>query len=337
MPRERGEVGKGRNMKEIDLQVIWSELELGTSLIAIARRHGVSHTTVVNRLKQDDAWKYAEIMKTRRNAQEIVDLRSTWAELKNGMPITEIARKRKINRATLARKLRRDDPMKYDGIMMTRRHAEKKIVDLQAVWTELYGGTSLTRVAKEYDVSHATLINRLRRDDARNYTRVAKKHRHAEKKNVDLQTVWTELARGLPVTQIAKKYKVAYPTLAGRLRRDNIKKYRKIMEEVRPLKRRISTGFGSPEAKREGADSMLELRVKKLLENHGACFEFHKNLKIREHWYIPDFLFGHTILEVTGLESTDYWNHLKKKAEDYLDSGYGIYVVTSDRAYKICE
>lgn len=92
MPRERGEVGKGRNMKEINLQVIWSELELGTSLIAIARRHGVSHTTVVNRLKQDDAWKYAEIMKTRRNTQEIVDLRSTWAELKNGMPITEIAK-----------------------------------------------------------------------------------------------------------------------------------------------------------------------------------------------------------------------------------------------------
>jgi hypothetical protein len=101
------------------------------------------------------------------------------------------------------------------------------------------------------------------------------------------------------------------------------------LENYKQAARRIPPkGYGSPEAKKQGADSKLELEVKELLKKHGFHFEFHKMITIENRWHIADFVSGTIILEVAGLALANYWVRYRRKTRDYLKLGYKPVVIT---------
>jgi transcriptional regulator with XRE-family HTH domain len=237
----------------------------------------------------------------------------------------------------LVRKLRKDNEAKYRKIMKTRRNA-KKTVDLQISWAGLVNGTPLRRIASKQRISEATLAKKLRRDNRMEYEKIMRTRRTIEK-HVDLQVVWTELeSSAVTLKAIAQKDGISRPGLAKKLRRDNEPRYRKIMK-IEKAKRRIFRGyFGSPDARKQGADSLFELRVRSLLEKNEISFRFHVSLRIGKYRYIPDFvLFDNFILEATGFFTNSYWRYYRQKTMNYIEAGYLVSVVAPDHLCKKAE
>jgi hypothetical protein len=158
------------------------------------------------------------------------------------------------------------------------------------------------------------------------------KTRRTKRRSVDLRTVWAELESGtVTLKKIAEKRGIGRPGLAKKLRRDNEPKYTRIMR-LSKINREIFRGyFGSPEARRQGADSLFELGVKRLLEKHKIRFRFHPTLRLGKYRYIPDFLlFDDLILEAAGFFTNGYWRYCREKAKNYIKAGYIVFFVVLD-------
>jgi transposase-like protein len=74
---------------------------------------------------------------------------------------------------------------------------------LRALWAELEEGKTLTRIAREHDITRKTLRKKLRDDKEEKYNKIMKTGRTAEK-TIDLRASWAELAKEMPLTRIAQ-------------------------------------------------------------------------------------------------------------------------------------
>lgn len=102
-------------------------------------------------------------------------------------------------------------------------------IDLRKTWAELQNGISLSKIARRHGVSRFSLARKLRRDNENQYARAMKKKSDNMEKNVDLQTVWTELENGTSLIRAARKHEISHPVLRKKLRRDDEKRYARIM------------------------------------------------------------------------------------------------------------
>jgi lambda repressor-like predicted transcriptional regulator len=109
-------------------------------------------------------------------------------------------------------------------------------LELSAIWTDLGNGESLTRIAEKCRISHQRLARILIRDDPKKYARIMKNRSRFNKKTLleDLDAIWTELESGIFLTRAALKHRISRSTLADALRRNDARRYSKIMRTLAP-------------------------------------------------------------------------------------------------------
>jgi hypothetical protein len=216
-----------------------------------------------------------------------------------------------------------------------RKKISKELID--EAWIRVQNGDQIERIAKELGIGWTTLHRKLMESvGSENYKRVMDRKLNRRLPETLLRRILYRLELGEPMTALEKEYGIPRLTLRRRIvQKIGRKRYNEIMESTKPFKRRMPPGYGSLEAKRNGADSMFELEIKRLLEQKGIAFEYRKDLCLNGHWYIPDFVIGRTIIEVTGVTIEQYWKHYQQKVKDYIENGYRVIIVTSDRVYRI--
>nr|MDO8099027.1 LysM peptidoglycan-binding domain-containing protein [Candidatus Njordarchaeota archaeon] len=314
---------------------VWKRLEHGETLDAVAREYKVSYTVISSVLKRNDTERYESIMRNRRRKELNLPVAKLWKKLKRGNTVTAIAKEHDIKGNTLAHILQRIYGNEYDRIMGNRRRRQAILSVISKVWNKLEHGETLTTVAERYAVGRTTLARMLRTMNGKKYRKLVTSRSRRElsliMSGLPITKVWRKLDHGNTLVALAKQYNVCPSTLAKILRIDDEKRY----EEI--TRRRRNTGqYGSLEARKHGADSAIELRVRELLEKHGVHFEYHCDLRLKGHRYQPDFVFGdNMILEVTGLTTEGYWSHCRKKINDYVEAGYRVFIVLPNYMYDI--
>nr|MDO8098210.1 hypothetical protein [Candidatus Njordarchaeota archaeon] len=207
-----------------------------------------------------------------------------------------------------------------------------KEIDLQETWTELESGTSLRKTAKKHEISHPTLLRKLRRNDEKRYTRIMKSmnpRNPVVKRSRALSKVSAGLLKefedGTSLGELSRKYAVYKRTLQRRFINIFGDRYRELIKTRR-------VGFGS---KTGLGDSELETEIMKLLKENGIRFNFHTALAVEGHRYIPDFVVGdNTVIEVTGMTTRRYWEHTSEKLMRYIKSGHKVVLVIQRRKLK---
>jgi transposase-like protein len=171
-------------------------------------------------------------------SQKENNLAVAWNELEQGALVREAADKCGINRRTLSDRLLREDPERYNRIMIERHGARRTSLDLTAIWTQLERGLSITRIAKEHGISRPALTRKLRKDNLRRYTAIMKERIQNRDRHINLKAIWTEIENGKSIRRIAEERMTTPATLYYRLRRAHAGKYAKI---TRAIKRRPRT------------------------------------------------------------------------------------------------
>lgn len=266
-------------------------------------------------------------------------MHSLWIDLQNGASVNKIAKKHNVDHSSIAWQLRHDNQHRYKEIMNNRRKQKtvwkKRIPDalFKELANRLQNGEPSTRLSNEYKINRKTIPRRLPKIiGQRKYRKImdARRSHGIRIPLAQLKRVKKDLEKGQTLTGLAKEYNIGLTTLRRRLPQImGLEEYKRTVRRIPPI------GFGSPEAKKQGADSKLELEIKLLLEKHGIHFEFHKMIIIENHWYIADFVSGKTIIEVAGLTLTSYWIRYKKKIHDYLEIGYKPVVITPTHIQEI--
>jgi hypothetical protein len=225
----------------------------------------------------------------------------------------------------------------YKAIIVKRKTKRIPKTLIEEAWRRVQNGEQVERIAKEYKIGWSTLHRKLiQLVGHEEYKQIMDRKLNRQIPDALLGIILNRLDNGEPMTALDREYGIPRLTLKRKIvQRIGRKKYNEIMERTKPLKRRMPPGYGSQEAKRNGADSMLELGIKKLLERHGIAFDYHKDLHLNGHWYIPDFVIGRTIIEATGVTMEVYWKRYQRKVKDYIENGYRVIIVTSDRVHQI--
>jgi hypothetical protein len=205
-------------------------------------------------------------------------------------------------------------------------------------------GEPLQRLCKEYKMRWTKLRNaatnllgeeEYRRTLSKNRVTLSKEAGRRRRERVPAREVLNRVKHGEGLQRLAKEYDVSWLTLKRRLveliGKDRYKKIRKRIRRIRTKPHTITVGYGSPIAKQNGADSLMELEVKTLLEKYGIQFKYRQILEANGHCYEPDFIFRDgTILEVMGVNHEKYWKRCHEKLIDYLENHHKVLVVIMD-------
>jgi lambda repressor-like predicted transcriptional regulator len=216
-----------KNQKETSLADAWDELERGALLREAADKCAVNRRTLIDRLRKEDPDRYKRIMESRGTACKTVDLAPVWIQVENGRSISRIANEVKIRSSTLRKKLRMDNPQKYEAIMKERKRSSEQSINLDAAWTEIKSGKSVIRVATERKVSSAKLYYRLQRKYGDEYRRVTLSNRRRPGIQIPMEA-WQRLERGESLTKLSTEYGISLKTIRKRLQQIDQRRYRRI-------------------------------------------------------------------------------------------------------------
>ncbi|WXG43618.1 MAG: LysM peptidoglycan-binding domain-containing protein [Promethearchaeati archaeon SRVP18_Atabeyarchaeia-1] len=243
-----------------------------------------------------------------------------WAlrRLRNAELLTKLSNEYGVSRKTLRSAFRLlIGEGEYSAII--DRKARKQ-VPIKKVLRRFKSGETLKSLCMEYHVTWETLRNILTKAiGEEEYRKLVPMHRGGRaRRQLPVQEVLTRVKAGQSLGRLAKAYNVSWLTLKRRLvelvGKDGYKSARKRTTRIRVKPRRATVGYGSPLAKENGADSLIELKVRMLLQNNRVSFGYRESLVVRGHCYEPDFMFGdRTIVEVMGVTNTEYWTRCHKK------------------------
>jgi hypothetical protein len=219
-----------------------------------------------------------------------------------------------------------------------------KSVLIEKALRRFRNGEPLQRLCKKHKIRWTTLRNaatnalgeeEYRRTLSKNRVILSKEIGRRRLERVAVQELLKKVKNGEGLERLATEYNVSWLTLKRRLvellGKDGYKKIRKRIKRIRVRPHRITVGYGSPIARQNGSDSLMELEVKTLLESYGVHFEYRQILEAKGHCYEPDFKFSDgTILEVMGVNHEKYWKRCNKKLRDYLESDRKVFAVVSD-------
>jgi transposase-like protein len=284
--------------------------------------------------------KYRKITRDDRRIPRIPEtlLNQVLARFCEGESLERLAPEFGVGTATLYRRIPAMIGIhRYRAIIDSQRKKDVPARLLKEAWKRVQNGEQIEKIAKEYEMGSTTLHRKLvKLVGAEKYKETMDRKLNREIPEPMLTEIIRRLCNGEPMTILEREYGIPRLTLRRKvMRRIGRKKYIEIMERTKPLKRRMPPGYGSPKAKLQGADSLLELGIRRLLEEHQVTFVHCKDLQLNGHWYIPDFVIGCIIIEVTGVTIRDYWIRYKRKTRDYLEAGYEVIIVTSDRVYNL--
>lgn len=182
--------------KQIDLNILWKDLEDGASLRQMADRYGINHTTLASRLRRSDKERYNEIMERRKwrskwYTPKIGEGRTSgiggkvdpkiWNELENtSLTLDQIADKYDIGHTSVQRWLQQNDRERYLRTMNRRSRRAKRGLPQPApeIWCELESA-AVSDVAKEHKINDSTLAYRLQKSDRERYKSIVKRNSYA--------------------------------------------------------------------------------------------------------------------------------------------------------------
>ncbi|WXG45222.1 MAG: hypothetical protein WED05_00590 [Candidatus Atabeyarchaeum deiterrae] len=242
-----------------------------------------------------------------------------WRRLDNGESARKIAEKYHISHSNLRERLERLDKKRYKKIMIKR--GAQHIVPISETWKKLEDGEPLGKIAQKYSIPPETLRRRLVKADRDRYMAIRRKRKLG---TVPPEILFRKLAGGESVRKIAQEYCMYPEKLRRRLLQFEREIYEEIIDRTRAIK---SEGYGSQEAKAEGADSDFELQVRKILDEHSIKF-CSPTLKLGKRRYFPDFMTSdRTIVEAAGVTNREYWERYREKTKNYLKHGYPALIV----------
>lgn len=320
----------------IPIQELFERWKSGRRIKDLAKEYKVSYTVVRRILMEYDFKDYKEIARIKRagkNKKKLSVIASELYELwKNGKSIRALAKKHKVSRQTIARRLKEYNEQEYGEIAKNKiavsiAERRKKIpVPPNEILDRWMKGESTATLAREYRVSRQTISRILVKHNKEEYLKTVK-DRITSARTKELLIPITELLerwkKGESPENLEKISGVNYRTILNKLAKFFKQQYKEIAEK--------RSGFGSVRAKRLGADSLFELNVRRILEKHGIQSK-KSTLKLGKHNYRPDFplLEQDTIIEAMGLNFNSYWKRNARKTRDYVHHKYVVIAVVPD-------
>jgi uncharacterized protein (DUF433 family) len=341
--RGRKRKAKGKPRKQLPIREIFAKWKAGKSSKELAKEYGVNPGTIRNRLREYDKKSYAHIAGDRtspRSDGQRKELPIPTSELyeqwKNGKSMRALAKKYKVSRQTIERRLKEYNEQEYNEIAKAKIIASiegrrKEIAAPPNEIVERYSnGESAAELAEQFNVSRPTITRLLERHGNEDYQRIAQE-RIITGRTKDLQAPISEVmekwANGETPENLEKLCNISYRQLLEKLKAYDPTRYREVAQR---------RGLGSIRAKPYGARSLFELRVRRILEKHGI-YTKETTLKLGKHRPRPDFplLDQNTIIEAMGLNFTSYWKHQDRKTRDYIHYKYkAVAVVPNEQLYQ---
>jgi lambda repressor-like predicted transcriptional regulator len=331
-----------RCRKPVPIQEALTRLRNGESMKKLSKEYSIDKDTLRRRLvKLIGEEKYEAIINEKaKKARKQVPVREALRGLENGQSVTKLSKEYGVCGKTISSVLQDSiGQPRYREIMDKRRQ-----VPIEKVLRRFNNGEPLEKLSKEYKVCWKRLrnlvVNALGEEEYRNAIR---KHRMSVSENVGrrlraqvpVHEILKKVKSGQSLKRLALEYDVSWYTLKRRLveliGQDGYKAARRHIRRIRVKPHRVTVGYGSPIARQNGADSLIELEVKTLLESHGIHFKYRQIFEVNGHCYEPDFMFDdNTILEVMGVNHERYWKRCRKKLKDYLENDHKVFAVIWD-------
>jgi transposase len=346
--RGRGQERRGRNNKakgkpRIQLPVsdseLLDELKTGKSTTALADEYNVSPGTIRNRLREHNKKAYDQIAKTRTSPKSngrrknLLSSAKLYEEWMHGKSIRDLAKKCKVSRQTITRRLKEYNEQEYKEIAKTK--IMDSIDNRQKIASESYTeivkqytrkDKSAAEIAEEFNVSRPTITRILEKYGKEEYQRIAQDRiltGSTKELPVPMKEAMKKWETGATQEDLERLCGISYRQILEKLKAYDPARYKQVAER---------RGLGSIRAKKYGARSLFELNVKRILEKHGIHTK-EIVLKLGKHYYRPDFplLERNTIIEAMGLKHDWYWKRNKRKTKDYLRNKYMVVAVVPNR------
>jgi Mor family transcriptional regulator len=257
-----------------DKSELFEEWKNGKRIKDLAKKYGVSYNVIRRILIAYDRQAYKEIAKIKRTVRSRKKLSVTNSKLyeqwKNGMSTRALAKKYKVSRQSIRRRLKECNRREYKEIAQKKiadsiaKHRKKISVPPDKLMEQWLRGESTATLAREYHVSRQTIARILMKYGKDLYLKIVKE-RITNARTKELQIPIDELKKrwenGESPENLEKASGVNYRTILNKLAEYYKQQYKKIAEK--------RSGLGSFRARRLGADSLFELNVKRILEKYG--------------------------------------------------------------------
>ena len=234
----------------IDAEKIFKELESGKQLHKIVDEYGISYNIIVDRVKEyaemhgikeinglnlEDILKGKNINKGRPSKRKIdVPLEKIIEDWKSGKKIQEIADEYGVCANVIYQRLRNSGVNVKRGRKRSKTHVNN--VPIEVLVEEFANGKSYSQLAKKYEIPTSTIWNYIRRHEEENgkiiknnvveekesapkEDKVQKKRtRQLKTKEHKIDNIWKEYTNGVPISELAIRYKIPDSTLKTQLK-----------------------------------------------------------------------------------------------------------------------
>lgn len=234
----------------IDAEKIFKELESGKQLHKIVDEYGISYNIIVDRVKEyaemqgikeinglnlEDILKGENINKGRPSKRKIdVPLEKIIEDWKSGKKIQEIADEYGVCANVIYQRLRDSGVNVKRGRKRSKTHVNN--VPIEVLVEEFANGKSYSQLAKKYEIPTSTVWHYIRKYEEENgkiiknniveenrnalkEERVKKKTtRQAKTKKCKIDNIWKEYTNGVPISELATRYKIPDSTLKTQLK-----------------------------------------------------------------------------------------------------------------------
>ena len=184
------------------VQII-SDYESGMSCRQLGKKYGVSHATIIRKLRK----KGKEI----KGAWEItLPISQIISDYESGMSVYGLGKKYGCSHTTILDRLRRNNVV-FRGV-----GGKKEItLPISQIISEYESGMSANSLGKKYGVSHVTIIRRLEKEGAY-------KKKYARGRDFPMVQIISEYESGMNSVELGKKYGVSYNTILTKLRAEGV-------------------------------------------------------------------------------------------------------------------
>ena len=234
----------------IDAEKIFKELESGKQLHKIVDEYGISYNLIVDRVKEyaemhgikeinglnlEDILKGENINKGRPSKRKIdVPLEKIIEDWKSGKKIQEIADEYGVCANVIYQRLRDSGVNVKRGRKRSKTHVNN--VAIEVLVEEFANGKSYSQLAKKYEIPTSTIWHYIRRHEEENgkiirnnvveekesapkEDKVKKKRtRQLKTKEHKIDNIWKEYTNGVPISELATRYKIPDSTLKTQLK-----------------------------------------------------------------------------------------------------------------------